>query len=205
MGRSPRQPRLDPPTLLAAYASGAFPMADPDTGAVDFYACDPRCILPLERFHVPTSLARVVRARRFTVRFDTDFEAVIRGCATDRGGDNRCWISPAMIEAYRQLHALGFAHSVEAWLGGVLVGGLYGVRLGSAFFGESMFARPELGGRDASKVCLVHLVERLREGGFTLLDSQYANDHILRFGAIEISAAEYLERLEQAIETPARW
>ncbi len=212
MPRRRAEPPLDPETLLTAYANGAFPMADPDTGRVSFYSCDPRCIIPLdERFHVAKSLARTVRSQRFEIRVDTSFTAVMRACATDRGADNRCWISDRLIAAYTALHELGFAHSVEAWTRptatteGELVGGLYGVSIGAAFFGESMFSRPDRGGRDASKVCLVHLVELLRSKGFRLLDSQFANDHILRFGAIELPAEEYLTLLEQAIVTPRLW
>jgi leucyl/phenylalanyl-tRNA---protein transferase len=203
----------DPETLLTAYANGAFPMADPDTGRVSFYSCDPRCVLPLdERFHVAKSLARRVRSGRFEIRVDTSFTAVMRACAVDRGGDNRCWINERLIAAYSELHALGFAHSVEAWTkptalddSAELVGGLYGVAIGAAFFGESMFSLPDRGGRDASKVCLVHLVELLRSKGFRLLDSQFANDHILRFGAIELPAEEYLTLLEEAIVTQRLW
>lgn len=214
MARKRPESRLDPETLLTAYANGAFPMADPNSGRVTYYQSDPRCIIPLDgSFHVPKSLARVVRTGRFTIRTDTAFTAVMRACATDRDPENRCWISERMITAYTTLHEHGFAHSVEAWLPPPigsgeperLVAGLYGVTIGAAFFGESMFSRPDLGGRDASKVCLVHLVELLCAKGFTLLDSQYANEHILRFGAIEIPAEEYLRRLELAIIVGRCW
>ncbi|MFO0829988.1 MAG: leucyl/phenylalanyl-tRNA--protein transferase [Phycisphaerales bacterium] len=197
---------LSPPTLLGAYASGAFPMADPESGRVDYYSCDPRCLIPLdERFHVAKSLARVVRSGRFRITFDTAFGATVRACAAPRGEDRSGWIGPELIPAYERLHELGFAHSVEAWRDGRLVGGLYGVSLGGAFFGESMFSRPEDGGRDASKVCLVHLVERLRERGFALLDSQYGNDHIYSFGAQDVAARDYLALLATAIDGPQRW
>ena len=212
MARRRAEVQLDPESLLTAYANGAFPMADPDTGRVSYYQCDPRCIVPLDdRFHVPKSLARVVRSGRFEIRTDTSFERVMRECATDRNEDNRSWISESIIAAYAKLHELGHAHSVEAWRpdrpGGEpqLVGGLYGVSLGAAFFGESMFSRPTLGGRDASKVCLVALIDNLRRRGFRLLDSQYANDHILQFGAIEIPAEEYLAILEGAVCEPPAW
>lgn len=214
MPRKRPQTRLDPETLLTAYANGAFPMADPDTGRVEFYRCDPRCVIPLDdRFHVPKSLARVVRSGRFELRVDTAFERVMRECATDRNVDNRSWISETIIKAYVRLHELGFAHSIEAWLRAPsapaeearLVGGLYGVSLGAAFFGESMFCRPAVGGRDASKVCFVHLVELLRAKGFRLLDSQYANEHILRFGATEIPADAYMRLLEDAVCSPRAW
>lgn len=212
MARKRPASQLDPQTLLTAYANGAFPMASPTTGRVSYYRCDPRCVIPLdERFHVPKSLERVVRSGRFEIRIDTSFARVIRECATDRNEDNRSWISEGIIAAYTRLHELGFAHSVEAWRPAApgtepqLVGGLYGVSLGAAFFGESMFSRPALGGRDSSKVCLVHLVETLRARGFTLLDSQYANDHILRFGAIEIDLEEYMVQLAAATTAERRW
>lgn len=192
---------LSPESLLFAYANGAFPMTDPDTGRVDYYTCDPRCVIPLDdRFHIAKSLARTVKSGRFTIRFDTAFGAVIRACATDRNEENRSWISDEIVAAYETLHRLGFAHSVEAWRQGTLVGGLYGVSLGAAFFGESMFSRPALGGRDASKVCMVHLVERLRERGFELLDSQYGNPLIHAFGAFDVAADEYEGMLERAVQ-----
>ena len=212
MARRRAEVQLDPETLLSAYANGAFPMADPDTGRIAYYRCDPRCVIPLdERFHVPKSLARTVRSGRFEIRTDTCFGRVMRECATDRNEENRSWISEGIVAAYTRLHELGFAHSVEAWRvdpaegAPRLVGGLYGVSLGRAFFGESMFSRPALGGRDASKACLVALVEILRRRGFLLLDSQYANDHILRFGAIEIPVEEYMSRLEPAVCAPTAW
>jgi leucyl/phenylalanyl-tRNA--protein transferase len=206
MARRRAEVQLDPETLLTAYANGAFPMADPDTGRIEYYRCDPRCVIPLDgRFHVPKSLLRVVRSGRFEIKTDSCFERVMRECATDRNDDNRSWISDGIIAAYTKLHELGFAHSVEAWRDDTLVGGLYGVSLGQAFFGESMFSRPALGGRDASKVCLVALVNILRRRGFQLLDSQYANEHILRFGAIEIPVEKYMATLESAVCEPAAW
>jgi len=192
-------PELAPARLLWAYANGAFPMADPDTGEVEFYTCSPRCVIPLDGLRVSESLARRIRSGRFAVEFDRDFAATVAACAVDREASNRNWISPAMVAAYRELHRLGVAHSVEAYRDGRLVGGLYGVAIGGAFFGESMFVRPELGGTDASKVCLVRLVERLRARGFALLDSQFANPHILRLGATEIAVEEYRARLAAAI------
>ena len=180
-------------------------MADPGTGKTRYFTCDPRCVIPLGRFHVPSTLARLVRRGDFLIRMDSSFEAVVRACARDRDEENRSWISESIVEASLRLHALGLAHSVEAWRGGQLVGGLYGVALGGAFFGESMFCRPDQGGTNASKVCLVHLVERLRRGGFILLDSQYANEHILQFGAEEMVLALYLNRLRRALGVPAKW
>jgi leucyl/phenylalanyl-tRNA--protein transferase len=141
----------------------------------------------------------------FTLATDTAFERVIRACAEPRAGRRDTWLSDRLISIYCELAARGFAHSIEAWRDGELVGGLYGVALGAAFFGESMFSRPERGGRDASKVCLVALVNTLRAGGFTLLDTQFATRHLERFGCIEIPRAEYLERLREALQRRALW
>ena len=189
--------------VLGAYRCGDFPMADPDTGEIAFYSSDPRCILPLDAgsMRISKSLNRVYRSGKFRIVVNTAFDRVIAACANDRSRENRSWISPALARIYELLHERGFAHSVEAWLGEELVGGLYGVALGGVFFGESMFSRPLLGGRDASKVCLITLVNRLRARGFTLLDCQYANDHMLSLGAIEIPASEYLVRLERALSS----
>lgn len=189
--------------LLQAYRSGWFPMADAETGEVAFYTVGIRCVIPLDgRFHVPQSLARRVRSGRFEIRIDTAFAHVIRACAAERP-DGGTWIDPIIIRSFEHLHAAGHAHSVEAWREGTLVGGLYGVAIGGAFFGESMFSLPERGGTDASKVCLVHLVHRLRVRGFALLDSQYSNPHIMRFGAQEITESEYLRQLAAAVDLPA--
>lgn len=199
---------LSPESVLGAYMQGAFPMADPDSGELQLFSCDPRCILPLEEggMHTPSSLRRVIRSGRFRLTSDTCFDRVIDSCATDRSRDNRSWISPELKQIYSSLHRAGFAHSIEAWNDEALVGGLYGVALGGAFFGESMFSLPQQGGRDASKVCLVALVERLRALGFVLLDCQYANAHMLSMGAIEIPACDYIARLEVALEVkPQRW
>jgi len=183
---------LDPETLLVAYAQGAFPMTDRD-GTTRWYTADPRGVLPLDRFHIPHTLRQTLRHRRFEVRFDSDFEGTMRACMTTRPDGS--WISEPLIAVYSRLHELGFAHSVEAWHEGELAGGLYGVSLGGAFFGESMFHYQ----RDASKVCLVHLVQRLRERGFELLDTQANTDHLRRFGCIDIPSAEYLKRLRAAL------
>jgi leucyl/phenylalanyl-tRNA--protein transferase len=187
--------RLDPETLLAAYSQGVFPMADHD-GSVRWYSADPRGILPLEKFHVPKTLAQIVRQRKFDVRIDHDFESTMRGCQERR--DDGTWINEPLIRAYTRLHRLGFAHSVECYQNDQLVGGLYGVSLGAAFFGESMFHRA----RDASKVALVHLVNRLRERDYMLLDTQATTSHLERFGCIEIPADDYLARLKEALQHP---
>ncbi|MDQ4106898.1 MAG: leucyl/phenylalanyl-tRNA--protein transferase [Actinomycetota bacterium] len=182
--------KLTPEVLEMCYRAGAFPMAD-DYGQIEFYRTDPRSILELASLHVSKSLARVIRKGTFEVFVDRDFEAIIRACA-DR---ERTWINAEIIKAYVRLHEAGKAHSVEAYRDGRLAGGLYGVTLGGAFMGESMFSRRP----DASKVCLYYLVERLKERGFTLLDCQIQNDHLARLGAVEIPEREYLRRLGQAL------
>lgn len=191
-------PRLDPETLLSAYAQGAFPMGDPN-GRIRFYTADPRGVIPLsppDAFHVSATLAQLVRRRKFDVRVNHDFEATMRACMANRPDGS--WINEQLIAAYVGLHEVGHAHSVEALLDGELAGGLYGVSLGAAFFGESMFHRRT----DASKVALVHLVHRLRERDFELLDTQATTDHLRRFGCIDMPARQYLRRLEAAIGKP---
>lgn len=188
---------LTPELLIRAYCAGVFPMGDPESETIRWYAPDPRGILPLDAFHVPTNLGKLVRREVFDVVSDRDFESVIRACA-DR---EETWITDEIIEAYCALHEAGFAHSVECWQEGRLVGGLYGVAIRGAFFGESMFYRVS----NASKVALVHLVRRLREGGFVLLDTQYATPHLEQFGVVEIPRAAYERRLAKALEVEASW
>lgn len=192
--------KLTPELLLRAYAAGLFPMAesadDPELFWID---PDPRGVLPLSGFRMPRRLRRTLRAGGYEVRCDTAFEAVMRGCAEATHERPRTWINDEILRLYGALHAQGFAHSVEAWREGELAGGLYGVALGGAFFGESMFSR----GRDASKVALVHLVARLVQGGFALLDTQFVTEHLMRFGAIAISREEYHRRLEAALAVSA--
>jgi leucyl/phenylalanyl-tRNA--protein transferase len=187
---------LSPALIVHAYRQGIFPMAD-DDGTINWYRPDPRAVFPLDTFHVPKSLAKTLRQGKFEIRVDADFAGVMRGCA----GRDETWISNGIIEAYTELHRLGAAHSVEAWRGGELVGGLYGVALGGAFMGESMFSRAT----DASKVCLVHLVERLRARGFILLDSQMPTEHLARFGQIEIPHEAYMRQLKRALALPVRF
>ena len=190
---------LTPQLLIAAYCQGFFPMAH-DDGQILWYDPDPRAIIPLDTFHVPRRLARTVRNAGFDVRVDTSFREVMRACAEPGPGRETTWISPELLAAYAELHGLGFAHSVEAWRDGRLAGGLYGVAIRGLFAGESMFSRE----RDASKVALVHLVERLRGGGFTLLDTQFVvGGHMLQFGTIEIPSAEYKRRLARALQVAA--
>ncbi|MCH7942541.1 MAG: leucyl/phenylalanyl-tRNA--protein transferase [Proteobacteria bacterium] len=185
---------LTPDDLLRAYANGMFPMAE-QRDDPNLYLFDPevRGIIPLDSFHVPRRLARRVRSGRFELRIDSAFAAVIEACAEARPGRRETWINQKILGLYGALHERGAAHSVESWRDGKLVGGLYGVVLGGAFFGESMFSREA----DASKVALVHLVERLRRGGFSLLDTQFLTPHLEIFGAV------YRGRLRQALDTAA--
>ena len=190
--------KLTPELILRAYSMGIFPMAHPELDdEIYWHAPDPRGILPLEDFHVPKNLAKLVRQERFEVVSDRSFEEVMRCCA-DR---ETTWISEEIIAAYTALHEMGYAHSMEAWQDDELVGGLYGVALGGAFFGESMFFRVS----NASKVALVHLVRRMRRSGFVLLDTQYVTDHLRQFGAKEIPRARYEERLEEALHHDPPW
>lgn len=191
---------LSPEVILRAFSIGLFPMArDRRDRVVEWVAPSERGILPLHALHVPRRLKRVIRSRRFEIRYDGAFEQVIRACAESTPDRRNTWISRQIEQGFVALHRLGFAHSVEAWRDGCLVGGLYGVALGSAFFGESMFSRQS----DASKVSLVHLVVRLRVGGFTLLDVQLVTEHLARFGVIEITAADYQLRLADALRRRA--
>ena len=193
---------LTPQLLLRAYAEGLFPMAERrDDPALYWVAPEQRGIIPLDAFHVPRRLARTVRSGHFTVTTDRAFAAVMQACAAPAPGRPDTWINSEIVRLYTALHASGHAHSVECWREGQLLGGLYGVALGSAFFGESMFSRT----RDASKVALVALVDALRAGGFTLLDTQFLTGHLSQFGAVEIPRAQYLELLHAAIARDAVW
>ena len=187
---------LTPDIILRAYAAGVFPMAesrnDPDIFWVD---PDMRGLLPLDQFHVPRSLKKVVRRGTFEIRYDTAFQSVILACAESSVGRDNTWINEEIVTLYSALHRMGHSHSVECWRNDCLVGGLYGLSLGGAFFGESMFSRE----KDASKVALVYLVMRLRIGGYRLLDTQFVTDHLKQFGAIEISRQDYHGLLEEAL------
>jgi leucyl/phenylalanyl-tRNA---protein transferase len=197
----PLKTSLDPDIVLRAYASGIFPMADSAT-AGDVFWVEPkrRGVLPLDGFHLPKSLAKVLKSERFMLTVDRNFDAVLAGCAEPVPGRTDTWINPLIADAYRALHARGHAHSIEAWTDdGALAGGLYGVRLGGAFFGESMFTRV----RDASKCALAALVARLRVGGFRLLDTQFLTEHLARFGAQEVTARAYRAQLAAALGTTA--
>jgi len=191
---------LTPEILLRAYSVGLFPMAERRDDPT-LYWIDPekRGILPLERFHVPRRLKRTIRSGRFEVRCDTAFRQVMEGCAHPGRGRTETWINQEILRLYGELHRMGRAHSVEAWHDDALQGGLYGVALGGAFFGESMFSRDT----DASKVALVHLVARLKKGGFRLLDTQFVTEHLSQFGAMEIHRDGYRELLAAALDVNA--
>jgi leucyl/phenylalanyl-tRNA--protein transferase len=195
---------LTPELLVDAYQRGFFPMADPEIGLLEWYRPDPRAIIELDGLHVSRTLSRTIRSGQFSIRTDSAFGQVLRACAAPAAGREQTWIDDRIAAACEVLHTRGSAHSVEAWRGGELVGGLYGVRLGGAFFGESMFSRPE-GGRDASKVCLAWLVSHLGAIGASLLDVQFMNPHLERLGAVEISDAAYIARLESAIGLAVEW
>ena len=184
---------IEPEVLLQGYRLGVFPMAMED-GEIGWFSPDPRAILPLKEFHVPHTLERILRKKIFEIRIDVSFAEVMRQCA-DR---EETWINAEIIESYTRLHQLGHAHSIEAWHNGELAGGLYGVSIGGAFFGESMFHHV----RDASKIALLALVERLRERKFVLLDTQWLTPHLLQFGAIEIPRSQYLHLLTSAVNLP---
>ena len=191
---------ITPDVLLKAYSIGVFPMAESaDDPGLFWIEPEQRGLIPLDGFHLSRRLARTVRAAPFDIRIDTDFDGVIEGCAQPASGRRKTWINARIKELYRELFDLGHCHTVEAWLGDDLVGGLYGIVLGGAFFGESMFSTT----RDASKIALVHLVARLRAGGFVLLDTQFTTEHLARFGAIEIDRDAYQERLSEALAVTA--
>ncbi|APH71961.1 leucyl/phenylalanyl-tRNA--protein transferase [Aquibium oceanicum] len=192
--------RIPPDLLLKAYSTGVFPMAESaDDPEVFWVRPEIRGIIPLDDFHVPNSLRKTIRKGLFAIDFDRDFDGVIEGCAEARQGRPSTWINAPIREAYAQLFERGHCHTVEARVGERLVGGLYGVTLGRTFFGESMFSREP----DASKVCLVALVERLRERGFILLDTQFTTEHLKRFGAVDVPRRRYERMLAAAIEGEA--
>lgn len=197
MGGKRPLPVISPEALLNAYAQGHFPMAD-DREDEDIFWVDPprRGVLPLDSFHVPKRLARSMRGADYRMTVDTAFESVIAACAEAVGGRPRTWINPLIERSYGLLHRMGHAHSVEVWEGEALIGGLYGVSIGGAFFGESMFSRRT----DVSKMALVHLVARLKAGGYALLDTQFITEHLKQFGAVEMPRARYKEQLAKALE-----
>ncbi|MBB3899633.1 leucyl/phenylalanyl-tRNA--protein transferase [Roseococcus suduntuyensis] len=197
-----RQMEITPELMLRAYRIGLFPMAE-SRDAQTLYWLDPeqRGVIPLEEFHLPRRLARRVRQAPYVITADREFEAVIDACAAPRPNSTDSWINEEIRRLFLALHNQGHAHSLEAWRDGTLVGGLYGVALGGAFFGESMFSRAD----DASKIALVHLVARLRLGGFTLLDAQFQTEHLAQFGTREVPRTLYKQLLTEAVEKPARF
>ncbi|SCB56874.1 leucyl/phenylalanyl-tRNA--protein transferase [Rhizobium aethiopicum] len=198
-GSRRKSPGITPDILLRAYSIGLFPMAESaDDPEIFWVEPELRGVLPLDGFHISKSLAKTVRRKPFEIRFDHAFDQVIAACAEETTGRPSTWINQTIRSLYSTLFEIGHAHTVEAWAGDQLVGGLYGVSLGSAFFGESMFSRRT----DASKICLVHLVDRLREKGFTLLDTQFTTEHLKTFGAIDVPKAEYALLLASAMESP---
>jgi leucyl/phenylalanyl-tRNA--protein transferase len=192
--------KLTPDDLIYGYINGIFPMADSD-GVLYWYSPDPRAIIPLNAYKAPKSLRPLLNKNYFEIRIDYDFEGVMRGCAIARNDSDDTWISEEIIEAYTGLNRIGLAHSVEAYLDDKLVGGLYGVSIGAAFFGESMFYTQP----NASKVAFHYLIHTLRQQGYELLDTQFINDNVRRFGAIEIPKANYLNLLRQATGKKARF
>jgi leucyl/phenylalanyl-tRNA---protein transferase len=187
---------ITPQVLLRAYAAGVFPMAESaDDTALYWVEPDERGVIPLDTFHVSRSLRKRVRHQTYDIRIDTAFNTVIAQCAAQSETRKETWINKRIVSLYSQLHKMGCAHSVESWQNGQLVGGLYGIRIGAAFFGESMFSRAT----DASKVALVHLVARLKFGGFKLLDAQFVNSHLLQFGTQAIGKKQYQVMLEEAL------
>jgi leucyl/phenylalanyl-tRNA--protein transferase len=198
-GTRSKEPEMTPDLLLRAYSIGLFPMADSaDDPEIFWVEPEMRGIIPLDTFHVSRSLAKTIRKSPFIIRRDTAFAAVMDGCAAPAPDRPTTWINGKIRGLYTALHRMGHAHSVEAWDGEDLVGGLYGVSLGAAFFGESMFSRRT----DASKICLVHLVEHLRDRGFILLDTQFTTEHLKSFGAIDVPKAAYAAMLEKAVALP---
>lgn len=199
MGRRSRDSDITVDMLLRAYSIGLFPMAEAaDDPELFWVEPELRGIIPLDDFHVSKSLSKAIRKKPFDIRFDTAFSAVMAGCAAQAPDRPNTWINETIRKLYTELHEIGHAHSVEAWEGDELVGGLYGVSLGAAFFGESMFSRRT----NASKICLVYLVERLREKGFMLLDTQFTTEHLKTFGAIDVPKDEYAKMLDWAVNQP---
>lgn len=202
MAERPFAPGFRIPTdaLLRAYAQGIFPMAEDASDPEVFWVRpEKRGIIPLDKFHVPRSLAKAMRKSTLEIAFDRDFDRVIDACAEAREDRRTTWINEPIRHAYQELFRIGHCHTVEAWDGDNLAGGLYGVTLGRAFFGESMFSRQ----RDASKICLVHLVEHMKAKGFVLLDTQFTTDHLIRFGAIEVPRDKYDKMLADALQGEA--
>lgn len=193
---------LTPELVVSAYQQGIFPMAQSSSDPIEWYVADPRAIMPLDAFHISHSLRQRLKQNRYRLTIDTAFEEVIAHCAKSRPVRPTTWINQQIIEVYTQLHHLDIAHSIEAWdENNQLVGGLYGIALGGAFFGESMFSTH----RDASKVCMVQLVDHMQTRGYSLLDAQIGNDHMKQFGQIEIPLDQYMTLLQDALQQPVSW
>lgn len=193
---------LTPEMVIQAYQLGFFPMAMDRDKPVQWYTADPRAIVPLDAFHLPRNLARTMRKQPYAITRDKAFAGVIRACQAPAANRPETWINDQIVSVYTQLHEMGAAHSVEAWSpDGQLVGGLYGVSIGGAFFGESMFSTQT----NASKICLVHLVQHLNERGYHLLDAQIGNDHMKQFGQIEIPLDDYMLQLREALQLRVTW
>lgn len=192
--------KLTADDLIYGYVNGIFPMADAD-GTLYWYSPDPRAVIPIDTYKPAKSLRPILNKKQFEIRIDTDFEQVMRLCAIPRSADDNTWISEEIIDAYTKLNQMGLAHSVETYMDNRLVGGLYGVSIGAAFFGESMFHRVD----NAAKVAFHYLIMTLREQKFELLDTQFINDNVRRFGAVEIPKSQYLRRLKHALKRKARF
>ncbi|WP_018618392.1 leucyl/phenylalanyl-tRNA--protein transferase [Spirosoma luteum] len=192
--------RLTADDLIYGYINGIFPMADAD-GTLYWYAPDPRAIIPIHSYKPAKSLRPVLNRNQFEIRIDTAFTDVMRACSVPRSEDDSVWISNEIVDAYTELHEMGLAHSVETYIDNRLVGGLYGVAMGSVFFGESMFSQVS----NASKVAFHHLILILRQQQYTLLDTQFINDNVRRYGAIEIPKADYLRQLKKGLRQKARF
>lgn len=192
---------LNAKMLIVAYCQGAFPMADPDTGEIQWYQPNPRAVLPMLDIHVSHSLRKAINKQKFEIVADRNFEQVVRYCAEPRGDDEPdTWINEDIIQVYTELYNMGYAHSVEAYYNNQLVGGIYGMSINAAFFGESMFTKVELGGTNASKICLVALVDHLLKQNFSLFDTQFRNPHIDQFGVMNIPRSFYMIQLQSALE-----
>ena len=189
--------------LLHLYTNGCFPMWDSESSEIHIFRPDPRAVMELDEFHVPSRLSKRIRKQPFRISINESFAATFDACHEAR--EDGSWMCEQLRSGYLELFERGFAHSIEAWLDDVLIGGLYGVHIGSAFMAESMFSRPKSGGSDSSKICLVELVERLKRLKFLLLDVQFSNPHLEQFGIKEISADDYQHRLMQAISRPVEW
>ncbi len=199
------QEPISPEIILNAYCNGYFPMWLPDEDDIGWFSPDPRGIIPIQHFRINRSTHKAIKRNNFEIVSDHAFRSVIEACALPRPGREETWISPMLIDWYCSLHELGFAHSIEAYQNGILVGGVYGISINSVFFGESMFSDIHQGGTNASKVCLVTLLQHLKNQGYTLFDTQWRTPHLDQFGCVEINRAEYIIKLHNAIRNERHW